>query len=213
MQDHNTVVVIGNGESRSKINLTLLSSITTIGCNAIFRDIKVDHLVCCDRRMVEESLEYSETSTYTRDSYYHDFRKLKKLKHINKLPTLPYVGLEKKDQSDHWGSGPYAVLLACNLNFKTIFIIGFDLYGDDSKVNNMYKGTKNYSSKDSSAVDPSYWIYQIKKMLQIYKNLNFIVVNKEDWKMPREWKLPNVKFMTTEKFIDIVATDLNIAYN
>lgn len=213
MQTENAVVVIGNGESRSKINLNLLASVKTIGCNAIFRDIKVDYLICCDRRMVEESLQYQETNTYTRDRYYHDFRKLKKLRHINRLPEIPYSGIEKRDQPEHWGSGPYAILLACNLNFKEIFLVGFDLYSQDSKVNNMYKGTKNYLSKDASAVDPAYWIYQIKKILQIYKDLKFTIVNDDDWSVPREWKLPNVKFISTKHFVDGLATDLNIAYN
>lgn len=208
-----TAVVIGNGESRAKVNLDLLSTFTTIGCNAIFRDIKVDHLVCCDRRMVEESLQYQETSIYTRNRYYKDFRKLKKLRHINQLPDLPYTGLEKKDQPEHWGSGPYAVLLALHLNFNKIFLVGFDLYGNNNKVNNIYKDTKNYSCKDNMAVDPSYWIYQIKKIFQIYPQAHFTIVNTENWTMPREWRLPNIKFLDIKNFTDLVVSDLNITYN
>ena len=41
------MLVIGNGESRKALKIEELN-LPTVGCNAIFRDIKVDHLVCCD---------------------------------------------------------------------------------------------------------------------------------------------------------------------
>ena len=39
------MLVIGNGESRKALKIEELN-LPTVGCNAIFRDIKVDHLVC-----------------------------------------------------------------------------------------------------------------------------------------------------------------------
>ena len=48
------MLVIGNGESRCDINLSEINT-TKIGCNAIVRDFFVDHLVCVDRRMVDEA--------------------------------------------------------------------------------------------------------------------------------------------------------------
>ena len=44
------------------------------------------------------------------------------------------------DEPFHWGSGPYAVLLATFLS-KYIKLIGFDLYGIDGKLNNVYENT------------------------------------------------------------------------
>ena len=123
-------LVIGNGESRKHIDLNSLKKrFTTIGCNAIHRDFFVDHLVCCDRRMVAESLEnpYIE-NIHTRERYWHDFKKLKKEKRVNLLPALPYVGNDRADNPIHWGSGPYAVLLATTMNFNHIHLLGFDLY-------------------------------------------------------------------------------------
>ena len=50
-------VVVGNGESRRSVNLeSYRSTHALIGCNGIHRDIKVDHLICCDRRMVAEAI-------------------------------------------------------------------------------------------------------------------------------------------------------------
>ena len=53
------MLVIGNGESRTSIDINKLQG-PKIGCNAILRDFKVDHLVCVDRPMLQEALN----STY-----------------------------------------------------------------------------------------------------------------------------------------------------
>ena len=57
------LLIIGNGESRKDINVDAFSCIK-IGCNAIYRDYRVHHLVCVDRRMVQEvvSANYNEES-------------------------------------------------------------------------------------------------------------------------------------------------------
>lgn len=190
-------LVIGNGESRRNVDVnSLKKKFTTIGCNAIHRDFIVDHLVCCDRRMVAESLEnpYIE-NIYTRERYWHDFKKLKKEKRVQLLPSLPYEGFDRADNPVHWGSGPYAVLLATTMNFNKIHLLGFDLYGTESKINNCYKNTNNYSKSETAAVDPSYWIYQIKKVFELNQNKKFFIYNNSNWTLPREWTYSNVTFL------------------
>ena len=128
------LLVIGNGESRKSIllNEEVKKKFITIGCNALHRDFTSDHLVCCDRRMVEEAVKNPKninSKIYTRDRYYKQFRKIEKNKNIFLLPSLPYSDKGKVNDPDHWGSGPYAVLLSANLIQDEIFIIGFDLYG------------------------------------------------------------------------------------
>ena len=55
-------LVIGNGESRRDVNLeTYRSTHTLIGCNAIHRDLIIDHLICCDRRMAAEATDNPQT--------------------------------------------------------------------------------------------------------------------------------------------------------
>ena len=81
------MLVIGNGESRKALNIEELN-LPTVGCNAIFRDIKVDHLVCCDRRMVREAIKHSNTSQsiiYSRPDWCNEFN-------VFPVPDLPYVG-------------------------------------------------------------------------------------------------------------------------
>jgi len=191
-------VVIGNGESRRDTNLEQYRQThTLIGCNAIHRDMIVDHLICCDRRMAAEATENpltKDTLIYVRDHWFHYFRKIQKNKNIRHLPELPYTGELKRDQPDHWGSGGYAVLLAAVLEFKEIELVGFDLYPMGQSVNNVYKGTANYSRSDSKPVDPSYWIYQIGQIFK-YSKAQFIIRNRQDWEMPEEWQKNNVSFL------------------
>lgn len=191
-------VVIGNGESRKKINLESYRPTTLIGCNAIHRDLIVDHLICCDRRMAEEStnnINNKDTLIYVRPHWFHFFRKIQKNKNVKVVPDLPYKGDLKKDDPEHWGSGPFAVLLAASLNYNEVEMIGFDLYPIDNSVNNVYKGTQNYSRLGSQPVDPSYWIYQISQIFRYYTNTKFILRNNDLWKIPIEWQKNNVSFV------------------
>lgn len=196
-------LVVGNGESRLGLDLKEFSKdYILVGCNALHRETTVEHLVCCDRRMGEEAI-LSETTKnskiYVRPDWFNYFRKIKKDKRINQVPELPYQGKTKADDPIHWGSGPYAVLVAANLeHVETILMVGFDLYSTNEKLNNIYKGTPNYGDKNSKPVDPSFWVYQIGKVFEHFPNKSFIVFNNEKWKNPPFWKRPNVSFEILE---------------
>lgn len=200
------IAVFGNGESRSLLNIdSLRSRYTLIGCNAIHRDHIVDHLVCCDRRMVEEATENpmtKDTLIYVREEQYHHFRKIKKNKKIQLLPDLPYQGEKRADKPRHWGSGPYAILVAASMNPINIDLFGFDLYGRLDNFNNVYKGTKNYKRANESAVDPSYWIYQISRLFLSFPDIHFTIYNNLDWQLPQQWRQANVKNLDFSCFAD-----------
>ena len=188
------MLVIGNGESRTSVNINKLNY-TKIGCNAILRDFKVDHLICVDRPMLHEALNstyYKNSSIYTRRRNWVQYRLEK---NIRMVPELPYVGDQRPDEAIHWGSGPYAVLLAAKLTQDDIHLLGFDLYSADKRVNNVYKDTANYSPAHKNAVDPRYWIYQIGKVFECFNNTRFIVHN-DDFELPKAWNQPNVKVDT-----------------
>ena len=197
------MLVIGNGESRIGVDIGLFNK-PTIGCNAIYRDFHVDHLVCVDKRMLQEALTAGVNTegcyVYTRNDWYDQYRSLK----VRLVPDLPYVGMERPDNPFHWGSGPYAVLLGAKLSKNNLVeMIGFDLYSADGKINNVYKDTQNYSLSIKSAVDPRYWIYQIGKVFENFPNTQFIVYTKSEWQKPKSWNHPNVK-------VDSIS---NISYN
>lgn len=207
-----TAAVIGNGQSRAAVDLSSLRlQYTLVGCNAVHRDVTVDHLVCCDHRMVREALQNPRTNNstiYVRSNWHHYFRKILKNKNIKLLPALPYQGSDRADRGEHWGSGSYAVLVAAGLEFKQINLIGFDLYGIHGKVNNMYKNTENYAIDSKQSVDHSYWVHQIAKIFELFPKINFCVYNRADWVMPDKWKRNNVKKIDIE-----LVSQVNTVYN
>lgn len=198
-------IVVGNGESRKHIDLNhFKENYTLIGCNALHRDVSPDYLVCCDRRMVEEvvnSCENQDTKILVRDDWHHYYRKIRKNKNVLELPEIPYNAKYRQDEKRNWGSGTYAVLISAQMNFKTISLLGFDLYSSNGRVNNLYKDTANYNNSNSQAIDPSYWIYQIAQTFTLYPEKQFQVINKQDWNMPKEWRLPNVRFKILNEFL------------
>lgn len=185
--------IFGNGESRLPVDIDKIDDIK-IGCNAIARDYHMDHLVCVDRRMVQESIDLGANNhslIYTRKDWHLHFNSYKR---IRVVPDLPYVGSDRWDDPFHWGSGPYAVLLGAKLcKDNDVKLLGFDLYSKDKKVNNIYKGTSNYDSPDKRAVDPRYWIHQIGMVLKYFPKIIFTVYIEDEWQLPQAWNRSNVK--------------------
>lgn len=199
------MIVVGNGESRKDTNLTNLKNI--VGCNALHRDLAVDHLVCVDRRCVLEALtspNCTNTKIYTRSEWIDHFNHPA----LMTVPELPYRGELRQDDPFQWGSGGYALVLAAQLSDR-IDIIGFDLWGSGKHVNNIYKDTKNYNAATSHSVDPSYWIYQVGKVFACYPDKYFTVYNVEGWQMPNSWCLANVNFKT----VDTLQSQLYTSYS
>jgi hypothetical protein len=187
------ISVFGNGESRKNLDLNCFTE-TKIGCNAVHRDYYVDHLVCVDRRMVQEALDANFKGTiYTRKDWSHFFKN----KPITLLPDLPYQGNTRPDEPFQWGSGPYAVLLGATLD-NHINLFGFDLYSPTRQVNNIYKDTANYDAASKPAIDPRYWIYQISKVFLHFPDKYFTVYNTEGWAPPESWILANVFFKSLD---------------
>lgn len=184
--------VIGNGESRKNINLDKIDQ-TKIGCNAIFRDWRMNHLICCDRKMVLEAIaeaDMHDTTIYTRPEYLHMHPMLKP------LPTLPYVSELRQDQPMHWGSGPFAVLLATQLNCHSgsIQLMGFDLYGLGEYVNNVYKDSNGYNRSSDRAVDPRYWIHQLGKIFELHAKTLFQMYVPDNFVRPKDWNHANLEY-------------------
>lgn len=203
--DFTIAVVVGNGESRKNFPIhNITGHAQLIGCNAIHRDTIVDHLVCCDERMIREAVinpNTMETRIYVREHGYQLFRKIQKRKNIHLVPNIPQPQLIRVDNPRNWGSGTYAHLIASQLEgIETIYMLGFDLYSHNQYVNNIYKGTKNYSVSASHAIDPTYWIWQSNKVFKLYSNIKYKVVNKTSWELPKEWRLSNVEKIDYEEF-------------
>jgi len=184
--NHNNIWVIGNGESRKNVNLKSLNGMT-IGCNAIHRDHVCDSIIAVDRRMVTEIVNnslYQNIPIYTRPDWITNF---KNYKNVHVVPELPYQGDQRWDNPWHWNSGPFAVLLGCLHNPKTINLLGFDLYGINNRVNNLYKNTKNYDKEDHHAIGNDHWLHQLAKLFDYFSDIQFIQWQTKDWTLPDKW--------------------------
>lgn len=189
----NRIIVLGNGESRKNLDIkSIVGDSTVIGCNAIVRDYAVDHLVCVDHRMVKESLSSPRcpNSVYTRTEWLSRFKDPR----VKPVPSLLEKGTHRWNDPFHWGSGPYAVLLAAQLQTDIVEMYGFDLYSSTNTVNNIYKGTDHYVAETHRPVDPSYWIKQLTDVFNWFPKTKFFIHNKKDWNIPQEWLEPNVTF-------------------
>jgi hypothetical protein len=200
------VTIIGNGKSRLGFDITPMKKFSTvIGCNAQFRDYNFDYFVCADKHMCQEAVNTvgKNTNIYTRDRWHKEFAMWPNVK---KLPELPYSGDKRPDEPFHWGTGPYAGVLASTFKPKAIFMIGFDLWQlpGQKEDNNIYRNSKGYEYI-KRPVDPSYWIHQFAKLFE-HIDSRWIVVNRPDWKMPDEWSKNKNVFQETydgmAKFID-----------
>lgn len=194
------VSVIGNGESRIGFDIGQMKQFgDVVGCNAIARDYELDHYIAVDKRVCQEVANLTQNKNipvYTRADWHASFSFFPNVKLV---PDLPYQDKNRWDKPFHWGSGPYALLLACTLNPDIVFVIGCDLWGieeDRKRENNIYKGTACYAPR-KDAVDPSYWIKQFKKCFEIYNQTRFIYITPDKWTKPEEWEgLKNLYFDT-----------------
>ena len=183
---------IGNGESRSNIDIKNLDGIA-VGCNAIFRDYNIRHIVCVDKRMMDEAIAcgtHHSSFLYTRKDWWYRYSDNKNTRLV---PELPYVGNERWDEPFQWGSGPYAVLLSAIMSNNTqVNLVGFDLYSKDKKVNNVYKDTINYDNSTKRSVDPRYWIHQIGMVFNCFPKVKFTIYQEQGWQCPKAWNYSNV---------------------
>ena len=107
-----------------------------------------------------------------------------------------------------WSAGPIAVRLALeNEKPDEVYMIGFDMGSVDGKVNNLYKGTRNYVTQDAPETFSGNWAVQHAKNFEAFPNTKFYKVNSEDFHTEiEEWKdYQNVEYIL-QKDIDFLAT-------
>ena len=173
---NSTAVVFGNGPSRLTFNsyLPLLSKLFTIyGCNALYRDFTVDHLVSVDELMVDEIVESGYHTTCP--VYTHG-------KHIKPFPnTYKKLCLFPTHSFGKWySSGPMAIWLAAHHGNTTIYNIGFDYHDRNGTIKNVYAGTKNYKPTDSVSPTHISRINEMDEIISMYPAVEFIHVIKHN---------------------------------
>ena len=153
--------VLGNGNSRKRINCPALLDIGTVyGCNAQYREFDPNYLVAVDVKMVNELIEsgYSQKGT---------------------VWTNPNKGIKNRDKINFfnphkgWSSGPTALWFAASNGHKEIYIHGFDYQGMNGKFNNVYADTHNYKKSTDSATFFGNWLSQTEKVIKEFVHTKF----------------------------------------
>lgn len=168
-----TACVIGNGPSRLQFDLhKIAETMTTYGCNALYRDYMPDYLISMDYNMVKEILDnkiHYKTSFHTQ----HDNR-------IDKLQN------EGEPINFFWGfnetndSGNSAVKLALQQDNNIVYMIGFDYSENPSSLPNVYAGTKHYVSRHcypAASMLDSKWEQRLRKILKQHPTKKVVRVN------------------------------------
>ena len=169
----NIACVIGNGPSRQQFDLHCINAtMTTYGCNALYRDFMPDYLVSMDILMVCEIVNnkiHYNTKFYTQ--------------HCNKMDDLAKQGEPINFctiQRETHDSGNSALRLALENRHETIYVIGFDYSSDPSSLPNVYTGTNNYQSSyvwPAASMTDTKWIQRLRRILKNHPNQKIIRVN------------------------------------
>ena len=188
-QQHNVAFVLGNGTSRSKLNLNEIKTRGTVyGCNALYREFEPDYLVAVDTKMVNEIIA---------TGWHKD----------HQVWTNPNKGITAKSHvnffSPHkgWSSGPTALWMASQQGFSEIYIFGFDYQGVEGKFNKVYADTFNYKKSQDAATFFGNWLSQTEKTIKEYKNIQFYrVINQGSFVPDKLQGIPNLQHITFEHF-------------
>ena len=173
----NIAFCIGNGLSRKNINVSELKEIGPVyGCNKLIVDVEIDNTIIVDKDLLLELISQGynkKTNIYTRKRW----QKLITAENLFFLSD-PITDIKNRwDNEIHWGSGTHALNLAASTGVELIIMLGYDLYKGNVYSNNN--------------VDPSCWIYQINQCFLKYPNVQFVQIQDDNWKIPKEWQTDN----------------------
>ena len=155
--------VLGNGQSRSAVNLDRFKSLGPIyGCNGLYRDFEPDCLVATDRPIAEAI----QRSGYSKKNRFYTRK------------PLPDMGAHTVPRKYHGNSsGPIACALAALDGHDRIYLLGYDMGpSPNMRFNNMYAGTEFYKSSDAAPTFTGNWIRQLIIIAGDFPNVQFIRV-------------------------------------
>lgn len=191
LQISNQAVVIGNGESRAKFDLTLLSrhqgglnssrSLQTYGCNAVYRGFTPTFLIATGAEMCDE---------LANNAYWYDHIIYANAKVLLKYPGKFYL----VPHDIPWNAGAIAAYLACFDGHKKVYLLGFDNGAGQNVNNNIFAGTACYPPRNYNYSD-QFWIKAMEQIMKTYDDVEFIrAMPTRFWSQPPEWvALPNYR--------------------
>jgi hypothetical protein len=192
----NIACVIGNGTSRLELDLHCINAtMTTYGCNALYRDFMPNYLIAMDYPMVKEILNKRiqyQTSFHTQ----HDNR-IDELKE-NGEPINFFWGMSETNDS-----GNSALRLALQNKHDVVYMIGFDYCTDPSTLSNVYVGTNNYVKNHmwpAASMREEQWGKRLRKILKNHPNQKVVRVNGTK---PLDVNSDNYEEITIQQFKEI----------
>ena len=178
--------VIGNGKSRLGIPKEFYEDKLTWGCKLAFLDLSFTHIVACDRHIITRAVSenaFLKSNLWTRKRWITEVT----ASCVNALPEIQFPQRVKFDGDMHWGSGTHAAHLACLSECEVLVFLGFDLWGDRGKINNVFAGEKGYGPADADPVGPEAWIHQFGVLFDNFVDKQFVFVNNKGWEPPESW--------------------------
>lgn len=181
--------VLGNGTSRLSIDPLRLQKLGPVyACNAIYRDFTPNYLISVDYKMVVELVEnkvYEKTEIWSNKN--------------SRYPT--YNCINYFNPSKGWSSGPTALWLASEHGHDQIYILGFDYYGieNNTKVNNIYAGTKNYKKLSDPPTYFGNWLNQTEITTKTFSKVKYYRVINTGQFIPN-WTSDNIQDIFYEDF-------------
>ena len=193
--------VWGNGESRrraDKMYSTFWADMKQIGlhygCNAMYRDMVLDHLVVIDPTMLDEISK--DKKKYT--DLYPVWTGYKNPKQWGtKVKNIP--------KTQRWNAGTSAAHLAVQHGHNIIFLIGHDLEPNPNGLtNNIYKSTNNYRKafEDDIVYDRFYQDWE--EMLTRNNSVQYFRVKPDSGFIPKVMKRGPIKHITWNTFVNRV---------
>lgn len=156
--------VLGNGQSRSGINLAGLPG-PIYGCNRLYQDWEATVLVATDREMAQEI----QDSGYAR---HHRF--------YTRRPAAGTGAQRVPQRYFGFSSGPIAMALACDDHYRRLYLLGFDM-GPTAQglFNNVYADQPLYRASHSQPTFTGNWQRQIMTVARDYEHVEFWRVHGE----------------------------------
>ena len=168
-------VIIGNGSSRKKFDLTVLmdKKIQTYGCNALYRDFTPDFLIAVGTNIAKEirisGYPLNHVVYSTPDNI---------LKYPESFHLIP--------QNPTWNAGALAAYLACFDGHSTVYLLGHDGLDTPGHFDNVYINTNGYT--DYSTTTDNFWALAMSHVFKTYNLVDFVLVNDTGrGYMPAEW--------------------------
>ena len=194
LSDH--AVVVGNGVTANQFDLTTFlpyrettpwgaatpwiskrqrRNFLTYGCNAIYRNFKLDFIACTGEGIIKE---IAETTMEKAGMSYANAKYLEKYPgEFNFLPQNP-----------EFNAGAMAAYMAAFDGHQRVFMLGFDGIDTPNNNYNMFANTANYPALNYP-INEEYWVRSLTTVMNVYSDTEFIrVCPTKKFRTPDAWK-------------------------